>query len=170
MSNKAHLTAIARTKPSNPVKYLYDSSKLNGRVLDFGCGRGADVRFLGCTGYDPHYSPEYPVGPFDTIVCNFVLNVIESDVERDGVLTKINDLLSADGVAYITVRNDKKRLHGETSKGTWQGLVELPFPQEKKTADWIMYRMVKCKYHSYCSKADSGEWFCPNCGRHEVKY
>ena len=22
----------------------------------------------------------------------------------------------------------------------------------------------KCTYHSYCQKADDGEWFCPKCG------
>jgi ATP adenylyltransferase len=50
--------------------------QIRGRVLDFGCGLGADVLFLRkngfeTIGYDPYYAPEIPEGRFDTILSNY---------------------------------------------------------------------------------------------------
>ena len=78
----SHKTAITRTKMSAPVKFLKGQGLLQGRTLDYGCGKGFDADVLQCSKYDPHFSPELPKGKFDTIICNYVLNVIESEVVR----------------------------------------------------------------------------------------
>ena len=141
--SKAHLTAIARRALSTPAKYLRDHSLLEGRTLDFGCGRGFDAQELGIEGYDPHYFPAQPLGKYCTIMCNFVLNVIESKKERDAVVARIRSLLLSGGTAYISVRNDKSALKGFTSKGTWQGFIELDLPIVKRTSNYVMYKLEK---------------------------
>ena len=141
--SKAHLTAIARKAPSKPVQRLKATGAIVGKTLDYGCGRGVDADWLGCDGYDPHYRPERPVGTFETIVCNYVLNVIVSESERLAVLRDIQALLDDDGFAYITVRNDRAALNGYTSKGTWQGLIVLDLPVRRKCADYVTYVLRK---------------------------
>lgn len=147
MSNKSHLTAIKRKSSSLPCKYLFGERKLlpwlSEHVLDYGCGRGFDADFFGVRKYDPHYFPTRPEGSFNFIYCNYVLNVIEDPMERAKVLEDISSLLNTNGVAYISVRNDRAQLNGITGKGTWQGYIELDLPVEKKCAGYVMYRLTK---------------------------
>ena len=80
--NHPYLTAIRRTRLSAPARYLLQHGLLKGRILDFGCGLGFDTdelrrQELDVTGYDCYYRPEYPEGKFDTIMCIYVLNVLE---------------------------------------------------------------------------------------------
>jgi len=139
----AYRTATKRNKLSTPARLLSNDSKLVGRVLDYGCGKGDDARSLGCYYYDPHFAPVVPIGPFDTIMCNYVLNVIESDEVRRSVLNKIDALLDHDGCAYIAVRADKKALCGRTSTGSWQGYIELDLPVEYRSSGYDIYKMDK---------------------------
>lgn len=141
--SKAHLTAIARKKASVPVRRLVADGRIVGRTLDYGCGRGKDAEFIGCEGYDPHYRPERPEGPFMTVVCNYVLNVIEAESARVAVLRDVQDLLTEDGCAYITVRNDFDALNGYTSRGTWQGWIVLDLPVVYRCADFVTYKLDK---------------------------
>jgi DNA phosphorothioation-associated putative methyltransferase len=142
-------TAISRKKLSRPMQYLLDSGKLSsGRILDFGCGRGDDVtrlqaQGLDIEGYDPnHCQSKLDNGYYDVITCNYVLNVIESEEVRASVLNTIKSLLTYNGVAYITVRDDREYLKGTTSKGTWQGLVELDLPITKASkGSYVMYEL-----------------------------
>lgn len=135
----AYLTAIARNRMSAPAQFLSSHCLLNGQVLDYGCGRGKDCEELECDGYDPHYRPEFPKKQYDTIMCNFVLNVIENENERQAVLGKIDSLLKPGGKAYISVRNDRRKLNGKTSKGTFQTFVELPLPVVSSSSSYLMY-------------------------------
>lgn len=137
----AYRTAMKRSKLSRPAEHLLP--QLTGRVLDYGCGKGDDAKSVGCESYDPHYNPVVIKGRFDTIMCNYVLNVIESEGERRTVLSDINQYLETDGVAFITVRTDKKALCGRTGNGTWQGLIELDLPVEHKGSGFTIYRMEK---------------------------
>lgn len=137
----AHKTAITRKVPSAPTKWLASRGKIIGAVLDYGCGKGFDALAYGMDSYDPHYQPIKPRGPFDTIICNYVLNIIESPEERARVLLTIRNLLAPGGCAYITVRNDKKALNGTTRIGTWQGMIKLDLPVEHKCAGYVIYRL-----------------------------
>jgi hypothetical protein len=143
IADKAHRTAISRKALSKPAAWLDGAGYLQGRVLDYGCGRGGDAERLGCEGYDPYYQPERPVGPFTTVMSNFVLNVIESAETRRAVLEDIDALLEEKGHAYITVRADKKALKGCTSIGTWQGLIVLGLPIVHRRSGHTTYIMSK---------------------------
>jgi len=148
----AHKTAMARSKPSAPAKWLHGQGLIQGRALDYGCGRGMDADTYGMERYDPYFSPDYPREKFDTIFCTFVLNVIESQRSRDSVVGDVISLLTPDGVAYITVRTDKRDLNGRTKSGTWQGLVTLDLPVVHRGSGYIIYRATRSKQHGQNAK------------------
>ena len=131
----SHITAIERTYLSFPAKYLLNKNLLKGKILDFGCGFGNDVKFLDkkgfdIIGYDPYYFPQYPQGKFNTIICFYVLNVLFLDVQSS-VIMEISYLLKPGGRAYFAVRRDLKkegfRKHYIHKKPTYQCIVKLPF-------------------------------------------
>lgn len=144
----AHKTAIKRGKASAPFKRILSKGFIpkGTRVLDYGCGRGDDVKHLrGCEGYDPHWRKSLPIGKFDVVTCTYVLNVL-SEGDSMLVLRAIDEKLHDDGVAYITVRRDLDSLNGFTKRGTYQRLVELPFEIAIKETRYITYRMRKGDY------------------------
>ena len=100
--NHPYLTAIRRTRLSAPARYLLQHGLLKGRILDFGCGLGFDTdelrrQELDVTGYDCYYRPEYPEGKFDTIMCIYVLNVLELYAQAE-VMMDINHLLAPQSI------------------------------------------------------------------------
>jgi SAM-dependent methyltransferase len=125
ISEASKLTAIKRKKLSSPMKYLYDECLISSNHLDYGCGRGDDADTLFCDKYDPNWFPEKPQTRYDSITCVYVLNVIEEHKEREAVIKDIKGLLNPGGKAYIAVRRDNFK-EGYTSRGTWQGMIELP--------------------------------------------
>ncbi|MEX0719086.1 MAG: methyltransferase domain-containing protein [Balneolaceae bacterium] len=131
----SHLTAKERDKVSYPTRRLYNMGVISGDVLDYGSGFGKDVEFLksrniSCSGYDPHYAPDYPAKRFDTIICNYVLNVLLPE-EQAEVLMSVSELLKPEGKAYFSVRRDLKyygyRTHRVHKLKTYQCNVKLPF-------------------------------------------
>ncbi len=131
----SHLTAIERVYLSVPTNFLLEKNLLQGKVLDFGCGFGNDVKLLrqkgfNITGYDPYYFPQYPKEKFDTIICIYVLNVLFSE-EQANIIMEISHLLKPGGKAYYAVRRDIKREgfreHYVHKKPTYQCIVKLPF-------------------------------------------
>lgn len=149
----SHLTAITRTSPSAPLKYLLDEFWILGSVLDYGCGKGMDIQHLESEfnfevrGFDPYYEDnrDYLNHKYATILCTYVLNVIEDEWTRQGITLLLMGLLESRGHAFITVRNDKANLKGLTSKGTWQGFIECPKGWEVLTANssYVIYHYVK---------------------------
>jgi|AntRauTorcE11898_2_1112593.scaffolds.fasta_scaffold01057_3 diadenosine tetraphosphate (Ap4A) HIT family hydrolase len=131
-----HLTAKKREKLSFPVRWMQRNGILKGTMLDYGCGFGSDVEFLQKMGYsnlykfDKYYYPQLPKKSFDTIICSYVLNVLEKQ-EQSEVLMQISELLNDDGRAYFAVRRDIKyegyRLHKIHKQYTFQNNVILPF-------------------------------------------
>jgi len=131
----SHCTAKERDKLSFPASILLSKNLMQGKILDFGCGHGSDVAFLreksfDVVGYDPHYAPNYPSGKFDTIICIYVLNVLEK-IEQSDVLMNVSQLLKPGGKAYFAVRRDISfegfRTHKIHKKKTYQVNVQLPF-------------------------------------------
>ena len=142
-TDNAYKTAITRKSLSAPARYLVENDLLQGECLDYGCGKGFDCDELGIDGYDPYYRKAIIYANYyNTIMCNFVLNVLKPD-GQELVLYDIKRALCPGGVAYISVRNDKKNLNGFTSKGTYQTFVELDLPVVVKTSSFIMYRLDK---------------------------
>lgn len=133
--NNPHFTAKERTSISFPTHWLKKKNLLQGEILDFGCGFGFDTDQLkkegfDIIGYDNYYRPEYPTKRFDTIICNYVLNVLESE-EQAEVLMSVSELLKPTGIAYFTVRRDLKyegfRTHFVHKMPTYQCNVVLPY-------------------------------------------
>lgn len=121
---------------SFPARVLHERRLLHGRVLDFGCGFGVDVRELQrrgiqIEGYDRFHAPTYPVGQFDTILCLYVLNVLLPE-EQGAVLQTVRNLLAPGGTAYFAVRRDVRyqgfRMHRLHGKRTYQCDVHLDLP------------------------------------------
>lgn len=131
----SHFTAKERTSISFPAKLLLQQNLLLGNVLDFGCGLGKDVdvlklKSIDIVGYDPYYFKIYPTGKFDTILCFYVLNVLQQE-EQANVLMEISRLLKPNGKAYFAVRRDIQkegfRIHKIHQKPTYHCNVILPY-------------------------------------------
>jgi DNA phosphorothioation-associated putative methyltransferase len=63
------------------------------QILDYGCGRGGDVRALGhlgfdASGWDPVHRPDGELRPSDIVLLTYVLNVIEKPDERRATLAR----------------------------------------------------------------------------------
>jgi ATP adenylyltransferase len=162
----SHLTAKDRDRPSFPTRKLLGLGHIEGRVLDFGCGHGADVNFLRekgfeVEGYDPHHAPERPDGSFDTILCHYVLNVLLQREQTD-VLMDVSELLRPTGAAFYTVRRDLQRTgyrqHYEHGVPTYQTNVQLPFETVVRTEFCEIYRYRP--YPQSTSGRDSECAFC----------
>jgi diadenosine tetraphosphate (Ap4A) HIT family hydrolase len=145
----SHLTAIDRSILSFPAKLLLEQNLFTGKILDFGCGFGNDVKLLqeknfDIIGYDPHYFPDFPQTKFDTIICFYVLNVLFLE-NQSQVLMDISYLLKPGGKAYYAVRRDLKkegfREHYIHKKPTYQCIVKLPFRS--------IYRDEYCEIYEY---------------------
>jgi len=88
-----HKTAIDRNQLSQPMQALARHDYLNGEysILDYGCGKGDDVRELeahgiNVTGWDPAHRPDEKLTVHDIVNLGFVLNVIEEREERTETL------------------------------------------------------------------------------------
>lgn len=135
---KSHLTAKSRVSPSKPMQILNDKKLLIGRMLDYGCGRGFDAKHFEMESYDIYYNPTMPTGKFNTITCNYVLNVIDNNETIKEILSKLKGLLKKDGTCYITVRRDVL-VDGFTSKGTFQRNIKLELPILKENKLYCIY-------------------------------
>lgn len=129
------------------MQYLAKNVLLNGRVLDYGCGQGFDAQYYGLEKYDPHFAKDMPQGYFDTITCNYVLNVIQDDQVVVSVLDSILAKLVPGGVAYISVRADVKR-DGPTSKGFQRSIYLEQFTAFdlkliRSNSNFRMYKLTK---------------------------
>lgn len=148
-NSNSHLTAIERTSLSYPARIVLNQKKINGNVLDFGCGTGKDVEILkgkgfDIVGYDPFYFPDFPTERFDTILCFYVLNVLLPE-EQAEVLMNVSNLLKPNGKAYFAVRRDIQyegyRVHKVHKKETYQCLIKLAYLS--------VYKNENCEIYEY---------------------
>jgi Methyltransferase domain/Endonuclease/Exonuclease/phosphatase family len=124
----SHKTAMARRGPSPFARAVADSLPRQGfgSVLDYGCGRGADVAFyrqagLLADGYDP-YSPfgwhVRPTGVYDMVTLIFVLNVLPDAWQRLRVLRDAERHLSRGGRMLIVARSPRS-IETSARRGRW---------------------------------------------------
>lgn len=134
-NSNSHLTAKERDRMSFPTHWLLKNKMLAGNILDFGCGHGTDVMELNTMGYttdgyDKFYQPIYPTKSYNTILCHYVLNVLQPQ-EQHEVIMEISQLLKPNGKAFFAVRRDIKyegfRNHKIFNQLTYQCNVILPF-------------------------------------------
>ncbi|MEE1302907.1 MAG: bifunctional class I SAM-dependent methyltransferase/HIT family protein [Bacteroidales bacterium] len=164
--NHPYLTAIKRTDLSVPTRYLLKNDLLKGKILDFGCGFGYDTdelkkRGFDIVGYDYYYRPDYPKEKFDTIICNYVLNVLEPYAQAE-VMMNVTNLLSPKGIAYFAVRRDLTeegfRLHAIHKQYTYQCNVKLPFQSLIQNSSFELY-----KYQHFNKLPRKEDEKCPFC-------
>lgn len=116
---RPELTAMGRAGISVPARLALADGLLTDRsVLDFGCGRGGDVRRLlsagfDAVGWDPHYRPDPPPRPAEVVLCSYVLNVISDPRERGATLVCAFEL--ATRVLVVAVRGTHEARHVDGS-------------------------------------------------------
>jgi len=135
MNHRPEKTAITRNAPAKPMRILFESGKLIGNTLDYGCGKGKDAEIYKMDKFDPFYFPKkLQENSYDTVTCQYVLNVLPLE-EESKILKHIKMLLKVKGRAYITVRRDLVK-EGLTSKNTYQRnvILDLPIFYEKKNS------------------------------------
>jgi DNA phosphorothioation-associated putative methyltransferase len=126
-----HRTAISRSRLSTPMQALAQWGFLDGTptVLDYGCGRGDDIRALAAAGlptrgWDPHFLPETSLEPAEVVNLGFVLNVIEDARERAEALRRAYSLAQRVlSVAVMLSGKGSGAEHGDgvlTTRGTFQ--------------------------------------------------
>ena len=105
-------TAIYRKTCSRPTQLALAHNIITNAttVLDYGCGLGADVRYLkalriDCLGFDPFYCPQPKPRKSDVVLLNYVLNIIPDEHVRTHTLKKAISL--AKKTLIIAVRLEK---------------------------------------------------------------
>ena len=95
LARNRHKTAISRNDYSRPIKIALADGLIGPRatVLDFGCGRGDDVRHLSlggiqATGWDPAHITGGELAPAGVVNIGYVVNVIEDPEERTQCLAR----------------------------------------------------------------------------------
>lgn len=117
-------TAISRRCESLPVRELYKAGMFDDHpILDYGCGKGADVMYLNgkglsVYGYDPFHYPVKLDSEFKIIYCNYVLNVID---DFDSILSIVTDILvhlEMNGKVIFITRTEKE-INAAAKKSGW---------------------------------------------------
>lgn len=124
-------TAMSRRALSAPAMHLLKRGLLVGEVLDYGCGKCDLEKFIeACPGakhfphkivsWDPNFHPTRPREKFDTVVCIYVLNVLDP-ISRKKALLDAQGYVKNNGRLYIAVRRDIKR-----KTQTYPGVIQYP--------------------------------------------
>ncbi|MFI9366622.1 DNA phosphorothioation-associated putative methyltransferase [Kitasatospora sp. NPDC053057] len=134
--SERRLTAIGRVTLSAPARQaLVDRQIVPGMsVLDYGCGRGGDVRSLQAmkfdvSGWDPYFYPDGRQEASDAVLLTYVLNVIEDPRERRETLLRAWELARTVLVVSARLTWEKSKVRGDeftdgilTSRQTFQHL------------------------------------------------
>lgn len=155
--SNSHLTAISRKTLPVPVRWLLSQGMIHGHVLDYGCGKCAEINAAilntapgvsSVVSYDPYFAPDALRNSarerFDVVLNTYVLCTLPEDMER-AVLKGVQNHLLPNGVAYITVRNDEPPGgYGVSSKGTFQRKVSMPYLYEvRRTSTYSIYLLTR---------------------------
>ena len=150
-----HSTAMGRMKLSRPMSHLLKNSYIpsecdgNAYILDYGCGKGDDIRDLVsegiyCHGYDPHHRDEKWTlnWKWDVVTCIYVCNVLGRE-QANSLIGDIQEILKPRGICYMAIRNDLP------DTGRWgRGCIQTPWKLKgagllHKSAGFYLYSIRK---------------------------
>jgi len=120
-------TAISRKKASRPLRAALKLNAVQGKVLDYGCGKGRDIEELQAlgfkiVGYDPNFHPRKPRGRFQTVLMTYVVNVLQVK-ERNAAIQDAWSHVKKGGRLIVTAKTERE-INEAATKGNW------------KKADW----------------------------------
>lgn len=135
-ASSRHRTAIGRSDLSMPLRQCLRDAVIDDQtsVLDYGCGRGQDVRRLqhmgiAAVGWDPFFAPDTPLEQRDVVTLTYVLNVIENPAERKRALARAWSLSTKALAVTCRLKWEQSTLNGRehgdgvvTSRETFQHL------------------------------------------------
>ena len=123
-----HNTAINRGNGSRPLRMLHEAGLLaaGASVLDFGCGRGGDVRWLlehgfAAEGYDPYPKfghTDLPSGQYDSVLLLFVVNILPTLEERKAAVARAWQFVKPGGFLYVAARS-KREIVSQARDKAW---------------------------------------------------
>ena len=94
-----HKAAIHRPDLSKPVRLALEAGLFTGSstFFDYGCGHGEDIKRISdrgftSTGWDPYYLPQSDRTSAEIVNLGYIINVIESQIERREALIKAWEL------------------------------------------------------------------------------
>lgn len=145
-SSKRHLTAIARTDASRPIRLAVEHGVLrrDRPLLDYGCGRGADVEWLAgqgwkARGWDPVHRPNTRRTKTASVALTYVVNVIEDAGQRQQALLEAWSYTTGVLVVSARLADERDESHIRpmadgwvTARGTFQ-----KFFEQRELAVWI---------------------------------
>ena len=122
-------TTCFRSCPSLPVRLAIQQGYVQSVVFDWGCGKGIDVRWLRQQGYDvlaydPIFQPmphprKVDFTPVRTILCLYVLNVLEIPAQWYHVLREIRQVARAGTHVVVAVPSCRKMVENVRCR-QWQ--------------------------------------------------
>ncbi len=94
-------TAISRTDLSAPMAFYQDQGFLTGEVLDYGGGKEVHEYNI----FDPAWKADYELldKKYDTVTCNYVINVIPLDHNRFELIRTLQTLINEDGKILLSI-------------------------------------------------------------------
>jgi len=134
--------AIRRETVSKTARFLEGHRLLRGRILDYGCGFGFDADHFGWEAFDPHYRQKLPDGLFDTIVCNYVANMLTRD-SRQELFKSIQAMLALQGKAYLSVSRKIPKTGKIALRKRIQNYVVLTLPSVFCDEELEIYRLER---------------------------
>jgi hypothetical protein len=107
--NISSKTAKKRKCPSKPLIDILANYQIDSPIIDYGCGYGADVKYLqekgmSVIGYDPNFFPTKPTVLGMTILNTYVLNVIDTKQNRIKIIKDMVRYCAIDGHIFISTR------------------------------------------------------------------
>jgi len=125
---------MARVDLSRPIRIALEHRVLKPELsfFDYGCGRGGDVEWLcrngwKARGWDPIHRPRARRSVSETVALTYVLNVIESAVERREALTNAWKLTASVLIVSARLSDERDQAHSRprgdgwvTARGTFQ--------------------------------------------------
>ena len=113
-----HRTAISRSSvPASQITFHKWVANEDDTYLDYGCGRGDDIKFLNelgipAKGWDPYFNPDEDLlTKSDVVNLGFVLNVIERPEEKIEVLKKAFSLANKCFCVAVMLHSQNNAAH-----------------------------------------------------------